>query len=121
MYTDHCNLNLKTGLTWFRLGIWKSRGIRGRAEKGRCSIWNKEENVVRLFLKSNEMQPWREQFLHTKWPYINEETTYKKINECNKITELKNFSTILCKATCKCENKVTKMVQDIEEMRQEES
>jgi len=77
--------------------------------------------VVHVFLKCNEMQQWREQFLHTKWSDINEETTYKKINYCNKITELKNFSTFLGKATCKHENKVTKMVQDIEEMREEES
>jgi hypothetical protein len=75
MYTDHCNLNEKTGLAWFRLGIWKSRATRRGAEKGRCSVRNEEENVVHVFLKRNEMQQWREQFPHTTWPYINEETT----------------------------------------------
>lgn len=114
MYTYHCNLNEKTGLARFRLGIWKSRGTRWGAEKGRCSVQNKDENV---FLKCNQIQQWTEQFLHAKWPYINEETTYKKIN-CNKIKELKNFGIFLGKATCKCENKVTKMVQDIEEIRE---
>jgi hypothetical protein len=77
--------------------------------------------VVHALLQCNELQQWREQFLHNKWPYINEETAYKKITGYNKITELKSLSIFLGKATCKCENKVTKMVQDIEEMREEQS
>jgi hypothetical protein len=75
MYTDHCNLNKKTGLAWFSLGVRKSRGARWGAEKGRCSVQNEEENVVQVFLKCNEVQQWREQFLYTKWSYINGETT----------------------------------------------
>lgn len=42
------------------------------AEKGRCPLCNKEENVVHIFLKCNEVQRWREKLLDNKWLYINE-------------------------------------------------
>jgi hypothetical protein len=42
------------------------------AEKGRCPLCNKEESVVHIFLKYNEVKRWRKKLLNNKCLYINE-------------------------------------------------
>jgi hypothetical protein len=37
-FIDCCNSNERTGMAWWRLGIWKLRGSRKGVEKGTCSL-----------------------------------------------------------------------------------
>jgi hypothetical protein len=50
---------------------------------------------------------------------INNETAYKKIISCTKITELKHLGKFMYKSRCKWENQDEIPVQDLEEVRQE--
>jgi hypothetical protein len=69
------------------LGIWKIRGKKRGAAKGRYTLSNEDENVVHILLKYNETQRWREQCLDDKWLHINEEIASKKIISCSKVIE----------------------------------
>jgi hypothetical protein len=73
MSIDQCKSDGRTGLIWVRLGLWKLRGERRNAEKGRCPLCNEDENVVNILLKRNETQRWRGQFLDNKPLNTNEE------------------------------------------------
>jgi len=61
---------------WFRLGIWKLRGLRTGVGKGRWSAYKEEENVVRIPLKGKDTPGWREEFLNKKRVQVNEEVAH---------------------------------------------
>jgi hypothetical protein len=46
--------NERMGITWFKAGIWKLRGIRKCSEICRCPLCNGEEDVVHILLKYPE-------------------------------------------------------------------
>jgi hypothetical protein len=77
MCVDQCNSNERSGLALIRLGLCKLRGKRNETEKERCTLCNKDKNVVHILLKGNETQKLRETFLNNKWLHINEEIAYK--------------------------------------------
>jgi hypothetical protein len=54
--TDECGWNERMWLAWFRWGLWKRRGKRRNADKGRCRLCNEDENLVLMLLKCNETQ-----------------------------------------------------------------
>jgi hypothetical protein len=41
-YIGCCTRNGRSGLAWFKTGIWKLRGIRKGFEKGRCPLCSEE-------------------------------------------------------------------------------
>jgi hypothetical protein len=43
-YIVCCTRNEKSGLTWFKTGIWKLRGMREEFEKGRCTLCREDED-----------------------------------------------------------------------------
>jgi len=63
---------------WFRLGIWKLRGLRTGVGKERWLVSKEEENEVRVPLKGKEMPRWREEFFKKKRVQVNEEVAYGK-------------------------------------------
>ena len=72
IYINQCNLNKRIWLAWFRLRTQTVRSKRRGAEIGRFPLCNKEENVVHVFLKCNEVKRRSEKLLDNKWSYINE-------------------------------------------------
>jgi hypothetical protein len=52
---QHCE---RSGIAWFRLEIWKLKGIMGGTERGRCLLRAEEDSESRLLLKSPEAQRW---------------------------------------------------------------
>ena len=77
-------------------------------------------DVVYIFRKCNETQRWTQQVLDSKWLCTQEETAQQKIISCNKITELERLGKFLYKVNCKWENEVTKTVQGLDKMTEEE-
>jgi hypothetical protein len=45
-YTVCCTGNERSGLAWFKTGIWKLRGTRKGFEKGRCPLRSEDEDAV---------------------------------------------------------------------------
>jgi hypothetical protein len=77
-YTDCYTRNERSGLAWFKTGIWKLRGMRKGFEKGRCPLCREDEDAIHILLKCSETRKWREQLLSRKWLYVNEEVVYKE-------------------------------------------
>jgi hypothetical protein len=70
----------------------ETRGKTRDAEKERCYVCNKYENVVHILLTCNETQKWREYLPDNKLLHIDEETAYKKMISCNKLIELTRWT-----------------------------
>jgi hypothetical protein len=58
--------NDRMGIAWFRVGIWKLRGVRKGLEIGRCPLCSGEEDAVHIILKCPETRRLREH-LSRKW------------------------------------------------------
>jgi hypothetical protein len=58
--------NDRMGIAWFRVGIWKLRGVRKGLEIVRYPLCNGEEDAVHIILKCPETRRLREQ-LSRKW------------------------------------------------------
>jgi hypothetical protein len=50
-YIVFCTRNERSGLAWFKTGIWKLRGMRKAFEKGRCPLCSKEEEAIYIIIK----------------------------------------------------------------------
>jgi hypothetical protein len=109
-YIVCCTRNERSGLAWFRTGIWKLRGMRKGFEKGRCS---EDKDAVHILLKCSVTRKWREQFLSRKWNRLNEWIVYKKIINCTNIIELRNLGSYLYKIKCKWENKISNLSSEL--------
>jgi hypothetical protein len=96
-----CTRNERSGLAWFKTGIWKLRGMRKGFEEGRCSLCSENEDAIHILLKCSETRKWREQFLSRKWLKFNEWIVYKKIINCTNIIELTNILSYQYKIKCK--------------------
>jgi hypothetical protein len=90
-YIVCCTRNERSGLAWFKTGIWKLRGMRKGFERRRCSLCSEDEDAIHILLKCSETRRWREQFLSRKWLVLNECTAYKKITNYTNIIELRNI------------------------------
>jgi hypothetical protein len=53
-YIVCCTRNERSGLAWFKTGIWKLRGMRKGLEKGRCPACSEDEDVIHILLKCSE-------------------------------------------------------------------
>jgi hypothetical protein len=96
----------KIGIIWLKAGIWKLRGIRRGFEKGRCPLcW--EEDVKHILLRCNESKKWREEWVNSNWPNINEDLAYKKIIGCTNVNRIKLLGNYLFNVKCKWENRVS--------------
>jgi hypothetical protein len=111
-YISCCTRTEKSGLAWFKTGIWKLRGMRKGFEKGRCPLCSEEEDPIHI-LKCSETRKWREQFLSRKWLRLNELIDFKKIINCNNSIELRNIVSYLYKIKCKWDNRIRNLSSEL--------
>jgi hypothetical protein len=45
-YIVCCTRNTRSGLAWFKTGIWKLRGMRKGFEKRRCPLCSEDEDAI---------------------------------------------------------------------------
>jgi hypothetical protein len=57
IYTSY-ELNERNAVACFRLGMWKMRGLRKGAERGRCPLCEEENNESYILLKCKKMKGW---------------------------------------------------------------
>jgi hypothetical protein len=48
----------RSGLAWFKTGIWKLRGVWKGFEKGRCPLCRGEKDALYILLKYSETRKW---------------------------------------------------------------
>jgi hypothetical protein len=80
-YTDYCDRNERTGMAWWRLGIWKLRGSRKGGEKGTCPLCLGKEGTKHILLECPETKNWRTEMCK-RWLDINEKVAYNKMQSC---------------------------------------
>jgi hypothetical protein len=112
-YINCCTGVERSGLAWFKTGIWKLRGMRNGFEKGRCPLCSEEEDPIYILLKCSETRKWRETFLSRKWLRLNEWIVFKKTINCNNSIELRNIGSYLYKIKCKWENRITNLSSEL--------
>ena len=65
-YIDRLDRKDKTGWAWFRLGLWKSRGVRKNYERGKCPLCNEEEDEYHIMLVCNKTLEWRREYIEER-------------------------------------------------------
>jgi hypothetical protein len=86
-YISCCTRIERSGLAWFKTGIWKLSGMKKGFENGRCPLCSKEEDPIHILLKCLKTRKWREQFLSRKWLRLNKWIVFKKIINCTNSIE----------------------------------
>jgi hypothetical protein len=112
-YISCCSRTERSGLAWFKTGIWKLRGMRKGSEKGRCPICSEEEDPIHVLLKCSETRKWREHFLSRKWLRLNKWIVSKKVINCNNGIEVSNIGSYLYKIKLKWENKIRNLSYEL--------
>jgi hypothetical protein len=56
----------RSEIAWWRVGIWKTRGIKKGSVKGRCPLCYKQEGDKLTLLTSMETTKWREKLMCKK-------------------------------------------------------
>jgi hypothetical protein len=58
-YIELCTQEARGGIGWWKMGIWRWKGVRGNIEQGMCSMCNKEEGLSHI-LRSEVTRSWRD-------------------------------------------------------------
>jgi hypothetical protein len=110
-YMNCCSRKETAEIAWWRVGMWKLRGIRKGFEKGRVSLCCGLEDAKYILLIWTEIKKWREEFLCKTWTGLDQDLTFKKLVGCKNAVKLKNIGKYLLRVKGKWENKIKKKVQ----------
>lgn len=107
-YISCCTVKERSGVPWFRLGIWKQRERGGVTERGKCFPCTGENSEYHPLQKCPETQRWREEVMSREWPNINEEIAIRKILTVKNTTEQKILDNLAYQIKYKQENQAKK-------------
>jgi hypothetical protein len=68
----------RRGTGWWKMGIWKLKGVRGNTEQGMCPMCNKEEGWSHT-LRCDETKSWREELVDKRFTSIEPEIGTRRI------------------------------------------
>jgi hypothetical protein len=96
--------------------MWKLKGLRKGAERGRCPLREEEMTASHILLKCKELKRWRVTILQQEMSTNKrKKTAYRKLIRNNTTLELDSLNKCLYKMKCKKENKIEKLVHIGEE------
>jgi hypothetical protein len=52
LYIQVCSQEARIGIGWWKMGIWKRKGVRGKIEQGICPLFSKEEGWSHIRMES---------------------------------------------------------------------
>jgi hypothetical protein len=70
------------GIGWWKMGIWKLKGVRGNIEQGICPVCNEEEGWSLIF-RCDETKSWRNDLVDKRFTSVDSETGIRRV-ETNK-------------------------------------
>jgi hypothetical protein len=76
-YIDICTFEEGKGIRWWKMGIWRLKGMRGKIDKGVCPVCRKEDGGSRI-LQCEGTRVWRDRWLERKFSSIHPEIGIKK-------------------------------------------
>jgi hypothetical protein len=84
-YIDICTFEEGKGTGWWKMGIWRLKGMRGNIDKGICHVCWKEGGGSHI-LQCEGTRVWRDRWFERKFTSIHPEIGIKKITS-NKMRE----------------------------------
>jgi hypothetical protein len=76
-YIDICTFEERKGTGWWKMGIWRLKGMRGNIDKGVCPVCRKEEGGSHI-LQCEGTRVWRGRWLERKFASVYPEIGIKK-------------------------------------------
>jgi hypothetical protein len=92
---------------WWKMGIWRLKGVRGNTEQGMYPVCNKEEGWSHI-LRCAETRSWREELVDKRFTSIELETGIRRIATSKDTDKLLQSGLYLSKYKDKWERAVTK-------------
>jgi hypothetical protein len=78
LYTEVCTQEDRKGIGWWKMGIWRLKGVRGNTEQGMCPMCNKEEGWSHI-LRCEETRSWREDLVDKRFTSIEPKIRMRRI------------------------------------------
>jgi hypothetical protein len=78
LYIEACSQEARTGIRWWKMSIWKLKGVRGNIEQGICSMHSKEEGWSHIF-RSDETKSWRNDLVDKKFTSVDTEIGIRRV------------------------------------------
>jgi len=78
-YIECCVRKERNCVAWLLAGMWKLKGIRRNADKGRFPLYLSEVDVKHILLDCLETRSWIIKFLSEKYLNMNKEIVCRKI------------------------------------------
>jgi hypothetical protein len=110
LYIEACTQEARRGKGWWKMGIWRLRGVRGNTEQGMCPMCNKEEGWSHI-LRCEETRSWTEAFVDKRFTSIEPETGMRRIATIKDNDKLQKVGLYLSK----CKEKLKRSVMNYEE------
>jgi hypothetical protein len=73
-----CIFEERKGIGWWKMGVWRVKGMRGNIDKGVCPVCKKEEGGSHI-LQCEGTRVWRDRWLVRKFTSVHPEMGIKKI------------------------------------------
>jgi hypothetical protein len=80
-YTSITTRESRRNIVWWRMGIWRLKGIRKNVEIGICPICRKEKELSHI-LRCDGTKTWREEILDERFWNVDPEIGIRKIAGC---------------------------------------
>jgi hypothetical protein len=77
-YIEICTFEKRKGIGWWKMGIWRLKGMRGNIDKDVYTVCRKEEGGSHI-LQCDGTRVWRDRRLERKFTSIHPEIGIKKI------------------------------------------
>jgi hypothetical protein len=79
LYIEACTQEVRRGMGWRKMGIWRLKGVRENTEQGMCPMCNKEGGWSHI-LRCEGTRCWREELVDKRFTRI----LPKESRECKK-------------------------------------
>jgi hypothetical protein len=78
LYIEVCTQEARRGIGWWKMDIWRLKGVWGNTEQGMCPVCNKEEGWSHI-PRCVEIGSWREELVDKRFTNIEPEIGMRRI------------------------------------------
>jgi hypothetical protein len=107
LYIELCTQEARRGIRWWKMGIWRLKGVRGNTEQGMFPVCIKEEGWSHI-LKCEQTRSWREELVDKRFTSIEPEIGIRKITTIKDNDKLQKVGLYLSKYKEKWKRSVMK-------------
>jgi hypothetical protein len=94
LYIEVCTQEARRGIGWWKMVIWRLKGVRGNTEQGMCPMCNKEEGWSHI-LRCEKTRRWREDLVDKRFTSIEPEIGIRRVATSKDNDKLQKFGLCL--------------------------